>query len=56
MNCLKQCLFFPKTACGCGLVTLAVALAWPARGAAAQWTPLFTNLSPSGPFDFVESA
>ncbi len=33
MNCLKQCLLFPKFNCGCGLVTLALALAWPARGA-----------------------
>jgi hypothetical protein len=33
MNCLKQCLLFPKFNCGCGLVTLALALAWPAHGA-----------------------
>ncbi len=33
MKRLKQCLLFPKTNCGCGLVTLALALAWPAHGA-----------------------
>ncbi len=33
MKGLKQCLLFPKFNCGCGLVTLALALAWPARGA-----------------------
>ena len=33
MNSLKQYLLFPKTTCGCGLVTLALALAWVARGA-----------------------
>ena len=33
MNCLKQCLLFPKVNCGCGLVTLVLALAWPAHGA-----------------------
>ena len=33
MKCLKQCLLFPKFNCGCGLVTLALALAWPAHGA-----------------------
>ncbi len=33
MNCLKQCVLFPKLNCGCGLVTLALALAWPAHGA-----------------------
>ena len=33
MKSLKQSLLFPKTTCGCGLVTLALALAWPARGA-----------------------
>ncbi len=41
MNCLKQCLLFPKTTCGYGLVTLALALAWPAHGAVpvliGQW-------------------
>ena len=41
MNCLKQCRLLPKTTCGWGLVTLALALAWPARGADAvligQW-------------------
>ena len=33
MKSLKQCLLFPKFNWGCGLVTLALALAWPARGA-----------------------
>ena len=33
MKGLKQCLLFPKTNCGCGLVTLVLALAWPAHGA-----------------------
>ncbi len=33
MNCLKQCLLLPKFNCGCGLVALALALAWPAHGA-----------------------
>ena len=33
MKGLKQCLLFPKFNCGCGLVTLALALAWPARSA-----------------------
>ena len=27
------CMFFPKTNCGCALVTLALALAWSAHGA-----------------------
>ena len=33
MKGLKQCLLFPKFNCGCALVTLALALAWPARAA-----------------------
>ena len=33
MKPLKQCLSFAKINGGCGLVTLALALAWPARGA-----------------------
>ncbi len=33
MKRLKQCLLFPKFNCGCGLVSLALALAWPAHAA-----------------------
>ena len=33
MKGLKQYLLFPKTTCGCGLVTLALALVWVAQGA-----------------------
>ena len=32
MKRLKQWLVFPRTTCGCGLLILALALAWPAHG------------------------
>ena len=33
MKSLKQCRLFPRTTCGCGLVTLTLALAWSAHAA-----------------------